>query len=79
MCYRIWDAALLPGNPYAGAPPGQVLGPALSPAICRACGQVVACGQGAVLLLELERPDGSLLQGPALSDLAWTGKVWSDG
>jgi methionyl-tRNA formyltransferase len=77
--YSIWDVALLPGAAYAGAAPGRVLGAVISPCPSRACGQVVACGQGAVVLLELEGPDGTVLKGPELSDLPWTGKTWSHG
>jgi hypothetical protein len=43
---------------------------------------MVACGggaaAGALVLLEVERADGTLLAGPALSEQPWTGKEWSD-
>ena len=69
--WRVWDAALLP-NGRAGAP-GQIIGPVVSPR-AEACGQVVACGEGSLVLLELEGEDGTILKGRALSDQAWTGK-----
>jgi methionyl-tRNA formyltransferase len=81
--WTIWQAAHLPPYP-GGAPaslPGTVLGPVISPR-AEACGQVVACGAGpeagALVLLEVEREDGTRLAGPALSDQPWTGKRWND-
>lgn len=74
--WRIWQAALFPG-PHANAyeEAGGVIGPLVSPAD-GACGQVVACGTGAVALLELEADDGTILAGRALSDQPWSGKRW---
>jgi methionyl-tRNA formyltransferase len=74
--WTIWQAALLPG-PIAAAGPGEVLGPVVCPAEA-ACGQVVACGSGAVLLLELQADDGEVLQGRRLSEQPWTGRVWTN-
>jgi methionyl-tRNA formyltransferase len=77
--YSIWTSArlddlqLLP--PHR---PGTVLGPCRSPEP-RACGQIVACGAGALLLLELEEQSGGLLKGVELSEQAWQGMVWYDG
>ncbi|HTI05322.1 MAG TPA: methionyl-tRNA formyltransferase [Gemmatimonadales bacterium] len=72
----IWEAALLPDRgPIAGAEPGEVLGPVVSPAQS-ACGQLVACGSGALVLLEVEDDAGVRLRGQALSDQRWTGKRW---
>jgi methionyl-tRNA formyltransferase len=81
--WTIWQAARLP--PHDGAAtaslPGTVLGPVVSPR-AEACGQMVACGggaaAGALVLLEVERADGTLLAGPALSEQPWTGKEWTD-
>lgn len=74
--WQVWSCALIPGTLRdPGAQPGQILGPVCSP-VDAACGQVVQCGQGAVLLLELEGPSGELLRGAALADRRWTGKVW---
>ena len=42
------------------------------------CGQMVACGAGAVVLLELQAEDGTVLRGRELSDQPWTGKRWGD-
>jgi hypothetical protein len=41
-----------------------------------ACGQLVACGQGAVTLLEIESSDGRVLKGRELGAANWRGKVW---
>lgn len=76
--YRIWDAALLPGNPYADAMAGQVLGPIVSPYPCQACGQVVACGNGAVVILELESTDGTVFKGKELIELTSKGKYFTN-
>ena len=72
--WRIWDAALLPDRGPV-AMPGEVLGPVVSP-VASACGQLVACGTGTVVLLELEDAAGTRLRGTALSDQPWTGKRW---
>ena len=72
----IWEAALPPDRgPIAGATPGEVLGPVVSPAPS-ACGQLVACGSGAVVLLEVEDDAGTRLRGEQLSEQQWTGKRW---
>ena len=69
----IWDAALPPDRgPIPDSEPGEVLGPVISP-VQSACGQLVACGSGAVILLELEDAAGNRLRGRALSDQLWTG------
>lgn len=62
----IWRVALLPpGPPLAVA--GTTIGPMFSPDPA-ACGLVVACGTGAVVLLEVELPSGDCLSGPALAE-----------
>lgn len=72
----IWEAALPPDRgPVAGVEPGGIVGPVVSP-MQDACGQLVACGSGAVILLDIESDAGTRLRGPALSELAWTGKRW---
>jgi len=79
--WRVWQAALLPGEAGAngaGLTPGQVLGPAISPAES-ACGQVVACRRGTVLLLEVEADDGTRLSGRQLAEQSWAGKSWGRG
>jgi len=46
--------------------------------VSEACGELVACGDGGLILLEVEAEDGTLLRGPALSEQPWTGKRWHD-
>jgi methionyl-tRNA formyltransferase len=74
--WLLWRCALLPGS-EPGARPGTVVGPLRSPAP-DACGQVVQCGRGQVVLLDVEG-DGETLRGPLLSDQEWTGRCWGDG
>jgi methionyl-tRNA formyltransferase len=70
----IWDAALPPDRgPIPHTEPGEVLGPIISP-MQSACGQLVACGSGSIILLELEDAAGNRLRGRALSDQLWAGK-----
>ncbi|MGH7605845.1 MAG: hypothetical protein ACREME_00770, partial [Gemmatimonadales bacterium] len=73
----IWDAALPPDFPAgpSAALPGAVVGPVLSP-VDAACGQLVACGSGAVILLDVAAADGTRLRGRALSEQTWTGLRW---
>jgi methionyl-tRNA formyltransferase len=71
--FTIWQCALFPAATHVEAAPGEIVGPVLSPNR-RACGQVVACGDGgAVVLLEIEDAAGNLIRGRALSELRWTG------
>jgi len=77
--WTVWHAARIPtvdGTGHAGTP-GAVLGPVVSP-LEAACGQLVACGEGAVVLLELEADDGTVVRGRTLSEQPWTGKRWSN-
>jgi len=74
--WLIWRAALLPAGDTS-APAGTILGPVFSP-VHGSCGQLVACGTGAVILLELERPNADLLRGYTVSEQAWTGWRWRD-
>jgi methionyl-tRNA formyltransferase len=75
----IWDAALLPDLGVAlSAEPGEVIGPVISPNDA-ACGQLVACGSGALVLLDIEDvTEGARtrLRGRALSEQPWTGLHW---
>ena len=73
--YSIWTSARLDLQPLPLHRPGTVLGPCRSPEL-RACGQIVACGVGTLLLLELEEPFGGMLKGVELSEQAWQGMVW---
>lgn len=74
--WRIWSCAWLPGiNPRAQC--AEILGASFSP-VEAACGQVAACGEGAVILLEVENDEGKILRGRELSGQQWKGKIWQD-
>ncbi|HEV8358140.1 MAG TPA: methionyl-tRNA formyltransferase [Gemmatimonadales bacterium] len=73
-----WQAALPPAAWPAAGQPGEILGPVVSP-VPEACGRLVACGEGTVVLLELEAEDGTVLKGRTLAEQPWTGKRWSNG
>ena len=74
--WRIWQAALPPASTAQEHElPGTILGPVVSP-MADACGQIVACGDGGIILLELESDDGARLHGPSLSDQPWHGLRW---
>jgi methionyl-tRNA formyltransferase len=72
--WKVWQMALplAFGNPPL---PGTVLGPVVSP-IEDACGQLVSCADGAVVVLEVEDDRGEVLRGRALSEQPWTGRRW---
>jgi methionyl-tRNA formyltransferase len=74
--WLVWHAALLPGNGTSYGPPGEILGPVLSP-VEQACGQMVACRHGAVAVLEAEAEDGAVLRGRRLAEQPWTGRRWT--
>jgi methionyl-tRNA formyltransferase len=77
--WTIWRAAALPARVViAAAEPGQLLGGVISPTE-EACGQLVATGRGAVILLEVENDEGVRLAGRALSEQPWCGKRWQNG
>jgi len=73
--WTVWQAALPPLAASPVAEPGTCLGPVVSP-IADACGQLVACGQGAVALLEVESEHGLVLKGHELAAADWQGKSW---
>ena len=80
--WTIWEAALLPPalgrvDAMAASVPGETLGPVVSPTEA-ACGQVVGCGTGAILLLQLQADDGEILCGRRLSEQPWAGRVWTN-
>jgi methionyl-tRNA formyltransferase len=75
--WKIWDAAQPPAT-EVGAQSGEVIGPVVSPC-AEACGQLVACGRGTLILLELQADDGTILKGRGLSDQSWTGKRFGHG
>jgi methionyl-tRNA formyltransferase len=75
--WTVWACAQLPGDIQCGArpaPPGEILGPVISP-VADACGQLVACTDGAIVLLEVEGPNAEVLSGWELSARQWTGKL----
>jgi methionyl-tRNA formyltransferase len=72
--FVVWHCARLPAAAVVCGRAGEVLGPVVSPTD-DACGQLVACGRGGVVLLEIEWPGGVVIRGRALSDLEWTGHV----
>lgn len=76
VTWRIWHVALPPPVPLSAAP-GEGLGPVVS-AVPDACGQLVACGDGAVILLEVETDEGQVLRGRELSEQPWAGRRWTD-
>lgn len=76
--WTVWQAALPPLDALPIAKPGTCLGPVVSPAD-EACGQLVACGQGAVTLLEVQTEDGTVLRGRALGNMDWRGQTWTNG
>lgn len=71
----IWKCALVPVGGFSDKKPGEVLGPLQSPNE-EVCGQVVACGKGVLLLLELEGESSEILRGRQLSEKLWQGSVW---
>jgi methionyl-tRNA formyltransferase len=73
--YLIWQAALPPPGLVSQQPAGTVIGPVVSP-LSGACGQAVACGNGALILLEIENEQGALICGRPLSERRWTGQSW---
>ena len=75
--WTIWSCALQPSRAIADGPPGEVIGPIVSP-VEDACGQAVWCGHGAITLLEVEGEDGRVLKGRELSEQRWTGSSWRD-
>jgi methionyl-tRNA formyltransferase len=76
--WQVWSCAVIPDSfATSSARAGEVLGPVFSP-VEAACGQLVHCGRGDLLLLELEGPDGEVLRGPALADQRWVGRVWQN-
>jgi methionyl-tRNA formyltransferase len=73
--FLVWQCALLPEGLTVNVPAGTVIGSVVSPNE-GACGQLVACGTGSVLLLEVEDADGGVLSGRVLSEQRWAGRAW---
>jgi methionyl-tRNA formyltransferase len=76
--WMVWSASLLPAAVRAEALPGQVVGSVSSPEPA-ACGLLVATGEGLLVALELEGPDGSVLRGPELAQCPLQGGIFTHG
>lgn len=70
QAYKIWTAAEMP-QLKTGLPPGTPIGPVKSPRP-EGCGQLVATGDGAILILEAENGMGRILTGQELCQQNWT-------
>lgn len=75
--WTIWRATLLPPALASRDAPGTVIGPAVSPAP-DACGHVVACGDGCIIVNDVEAEDGTRLEGYDLAQQPWRGRRWLD-
>jgi methionyl-tRNA formyltransferase len=73
--FRVWQSAHVPTFGHRSGVPGEILGSVVSPRP-EACGLAVACGNGLIVLLELEDDDGRVLTGTDLSDLQWMGRIF---
>ena len=67
--YKIWNIAVVPTGKTA-AMPGTILGPVTSPEE-KACGVLVATADGAVVVLEIEDEEGTVISGRDLSEQKW--------
>ena len=76
--FLVWDAMLLPDDPYPGRRPGEVVAAAFSPYPGAVCGQVVACGSGAIVLLEIQHAGEDALTGPRLAEQTKKGMTWQN-
>lgn len=70
--YKIWSASLLPSNRVEGEC-GTFIGPVICPEE-EACGLLVACATGSVILHELEDEDGNVFKGKSLIELKINGR-----
>jgi methionyl-tRNA formyltransferase len=75
--WTVWHCASIATTGRRAGKPGTVISPVVSP-VADACGQLVQCGEGMVVLLEVEGEDGRVLRGPELSERQWTGRCWRD-
>jgi methionyl-tRNA formyltransferase len=75
--YLIWNAALLPSSAGDDGPAGKVIGPCYSP-LPEACGQVVRCSPGFIMLLEVETEEARPLKGAELSEQNWVKLTWTN-
>lgn len=67
---KIWKSSLLPGNPYPDVKCGNVIGPVFSTDVL-SCGQIISCGDGAIIINEIEDEIGEVFYGPSISELKW--------
>ena len=74
--WKLWQAAALPSEMQSAAMPGGIAGTLLSPDPA-ACGWVVQCKPGAIVLLEVEDEEGRCYSGRELLDLPWQGANWA--
>ena len=73
---QIWKAASVP-LPTGSVAPGMCAGAVTSPESA-ACGQLVACADGFLNLLEVEDETGRVWSGPELATLDWSNKHWTN-
>jgi methionyl-tRNA formyltransferase len=73
--WTIWRAARTPAVPD-GSRPGEIVG-SVTATDQNAAGIVVACGQGGIIVLEMESEDGNVVQGRALAALDVTGRQFT--
>lgn len=69
--YKIWKAALLPMD-EPNHVSGKILGPVISH-VTDACGYLVSCATGSVIITSVEDEDGNIYEGKSLIDLNLTG------
>lgn len=70
--WTIWRATQTPAVPD-GSRPGEIVGP-VAASESDVEGLQVACGQGGLIVLEMQSDDGTVLEGRALASQEWTGK-----
>jgi len=76
--WLIWKCSFLPNAVTAeAAMAGECIGPLIS-FDAGACGQVVKCGDGMVVLNEVEDRSGRLYSGIDLCNLNWQGRRWKN-
>ena len=75
--WTLWHCASIATTGRRSGKPGMVIGPVVSP-VSHACGQLVQCGEGMVVLLGVEGEDRQVLKGPDLANRQWTGRCWGD-
>ena len=69
----IWKVALLPNRDNNN--PGIIEGIVVSPNE-EACGLMVTCSLGAIIILEMENEEGDIISGYDFASLNWKGRMW---